>query len=239
MNVYRWLDRMNNNSAHQHSNLFLYLCLAFVCCLLLSNLITGKLMQVGGIVFTAGLIIFPLTYILGNVFTEVYGFSTARRIIWIGFICNFFAVAVYLATLALPYPEYWQHQSAYAIVLGITPRIFIASIVAYLIGSFLNAMVLSKLKVLMRGKWLWCRTISSSIIGYALDSTVFITVAFWDIYETSIIGQMIFSTFIWKISYEILLTPAVCVLIIRIKKTENVDVYDIGEKYNPFRFKNK
>jgi len=215
------------------------MCVAFVGCLLLSNLITGKLIQVFGMVFTAGLIIFPITYILGDVFTEVYGFSNSRRIIWIGFVCNFFAVLIYLATLSLPYPEYWDNQNAYVTVLGITPRIFIASLVAYLFGSFLNAIVLSKMKVTMNGKWLWCRTISSSLIGHAFDTVIFITVTFYGIYDTSIIWQMILFEFIYKISYEVLLTPATCFFINRIKKIENVDVYDVGEKYNPFQLKNK
>jgi len=228
---------MNNSSTEKYSHRFLYLSVAFVVCLLLSNLITGKLIQVFGMVLTAGIILFPLTYILGDVITEVYGFRTSKRVIWIGFACNFFAVLIYLVTIYLPYPEFWPNQDAYVTVLMTTPRILIASLIAYLFGSFLNATVLSKMKIAMSGKWLWCRTILSSIIAHAFDTIIFIFIAFGGIYDVSVIWQMIFSEYIWKMGYEILLTPVTCFIIIRIKKIENMDVYDIGEKYNPFKNK--
>jgi hypothetical protein len=227
---------MNNNSL-KNTHLFLYLSVAFVVCLLLSNLITGKLIQVFGMVFTAGLIIFPITYILGDVITEVYGFKSSKRVIWIGFVCNFFAVLIYFATLALPYPEFWQDQNAFATVLGITSRIFIASLVAYLFGSFVNAIILSKLKVIMGGKWLWCRTILSSLLGHGFDTVIFIIIAFWGIYDISVIWQLIIFEYIWKCGYEILLTPITCLVINRIKIIENIDVYDVGEKYSLFKSK--
>jgi len=230
------LKKSQDNSDNKHSNLFLYMCVAFVVCLLLSNLITGKLVQAFGIVFTAGLIIFPITYILGDVFTEVYGFRCSRRIIWIGFACNFFAVLIYLGTLSMPYPEFWQNQNAYETVLGTSSRIFLASLVAYLFGEFFNAITLSKIKVAMGGKWLWCRTILSSLIGHGFDTVIFITIAFWGI-DSSVILQMIIFEYIWKCCYEILLTPVTCIIINRIKKIENIDVYDIGERYNPFKSK--
>jgi uncharacterized integral membrane protein (TIGR00697 family) len=226
---------MNDNSTKKCSHLFLYLSVAFVVCLLLSNLITGQLVQVFGMVFTAGLLIFPITYILGDVFTEVYGFSSSRRVIWIGFVCNFIAVLIYLGTLALPSPEFWEDQHAYVTVLGTSSRIFIASVVAYLFGSFLNAIIISKIKVAMSGKWLWCRTILSSLVGHAFDTVIFITIAFWGIYDAPVIWQMFFAEYIWKMGYEILLTPVTCLVIYRIKKIENIDVYDVGEKYNPFK----
>jgi queuosine precursor transporter len=226
---------MNNNLGGKNSNLFLYMCVAFIGCLLLSNLITGKLVQIFGMVFTAGLIIFPITYILGDIFTEVYGFNCSRRVIWIGFVCNFFAVLIYLGTLSLPYPEFWNEQNAYVAVLGTSTRIFIASLVAYLFGNFLNAITLSKIKVAMNGKKLWYRTILSSLVGHAFDTVIFITTAFWGVYDTSVIWQMILFEYVWKCGYEILLTPVTCYVIKLVKKTENIDVYDIGEKYNPFR----
>jgi len=226
---------MKTSSGSKHSNLFLYMCVAFIGCLLLSNLITGKLVQMFGMVFTAGLIIFPITYILGDIFTEVYGFDCSRRVIWIGFACNFFAVLIYLGTLSLPYPEFWNDQQAYVTVLGISSRIFLASLVAYLFGEFLNAMTLSKIKVAMEGKRLWFRTILSSIIGHAFDTVIFITIAFWGVYDVSVIWQMILFEYTWKCGYEIVLTPVTCFIIRLVKKTENIDVYDVGEKYNPFK----
>jgi len=217
--------------------MFLYLSVAFVVCLLLSNLISGKLIQVFGMVLTAGIILFPLTYILGDVITEVYGFKNSKRVIWIGFACNFFAILIYFATIFLPYPEFWHNQDAYVTVLMTTPRIFLASLVAYLFGSFLNAIVLSKMKVAMNGKWLWGRTILSSVIAHSFDTVVFIIIAFGGIYDTAVIWQMILFEYLWKMGYEILLTPITCFIIIRIKRIENIDVYDVGVKYSLFKNK--
>ena len=225
---------MKKNLA-QHSSLFLYLAVAFVSCLLLSNLIAGKLISVFGAVVPAAVILFPITYILGDVFTEVYGFRAARKIIWCGFACCLLAVVVYAATIVLPYPDYWNNQDAYATVLGTTPRIFAASIAGYLFGEFLNSVVLSKMKVRANGKRLWHRTILSSVVGQALDTLIFIAIAFSGMYETSVIWGMIAFQYIWKLCYEAALTPLTCFVINRVKQREGVDVYDVGEKYNPFK----
>ena len=221
-------------SSARHSTLFLYMNIAFISCLLLSNLIAGKLISVFGMVLPAAVILFPITYILGDIFTEVYGFRVSRKVIWCGFACNLFAVLVYFATVALPYPEYWAGQDAYTIVLGTTPRIFVASILGYLFGEFLNSIVLSKMKVAAKGKRLWVRTILSSVFGVALDTMIFISVSFWGIYETPVIWKMMLFQYIWKLCYEAVLTPLTCFFINRIKKAEGIDVYDVGEKYNPF-----
>ena len=221
-------------SAGNYSSLFLYMSAAFVSCLMLSNLTAGKLISVFGIVLPAAVILFPITYVLGDIFTEVYGFKAARKIIWCGFSCNLLAVLIYVATIALPYPDYWTNQDAYETVLGTTPRIFAASLIGYLFGEFLNSAVLSKMKVATNGKWLWLRTILSSVIGEGFDTLIFITIAFYGIYEVPIIRKMIFFQYIWKLCYEAVLTPLTCFIINRVKKYEGVDVYDIGEKYNPF-----
>ena len=226
------------NSDKKYSFLFLCLTTIFITCLLLSNLIAGKLILVFGMVLPAAVILFPITYIVSDIITEVYGFGCSRRVIWTGFACNLLAVLVYMATIALPYPDFWFGQEAFGTVLGSTPRILVASLLGYLFGEFLNAMVLSRLKVLMKGKWLWGRTIASSVIGVALDTLIFITVAFWGIYDTSVILNMILFQYIWKLGYEVVLTPVVCFLIKRVKVFEGSDVYDVGEKYNPFKGKN-
>jgi len=228
------LNILMKNSADKHSSLFLYMNIAFVVCLLLSNLIAGKLISVFGMVLPAAVILFPVTYILGDIFTEVYGFKASRKVIWSGFTCNLLAVAVYFTAIALPYPDYWENQGAYAVVLGTTLRIFAASLVGYLFGEFLNSAVLSKMKVAMSGKLLWSRTFLSSVVGVAFDTIIFITIAFWGVYEAPVIWKMALFQYIWKLCYEAALTPLIVYLIKRIKRFEGVDVYDVGVKYNPF-----
>ena len=218
----------------RHSSLFMYMNIAFVACLLLSNLIAGKLIAVFGMVLPAAVILFPITYILGDIFTEVYGFRASRRVIWSGFACNLFAVLIYFTAVAMPYPEYWPHQNAYAVVLGTTLRIFAASLAGYLFGEFLNSIVLSKMKVAMGGKLIWSRTFLSSVVGVAFDTVIFITIAFWGVYEAPVIWKMVLFQYIWKLCYEAALTPLIVFLIKRIKRLEGVDVYDVGVKYNPF-----
>lgn len=217
-----------------YSSLFLYMCVAFVACLLLSNLVAGKLISVFGMILPAAVILFPVTYILGDIFTEVYGFRTSRKIIWCGFACNLFAVLIYYAVIALPYPDQWNNQDAYAAVLGTTPRIFAASLAGYLFGEFLNSIVLSRMKVLTKGKKLWNRTILSSVAGVAFDTVIFIMIAFWGLYDAPVIWRMILFQYLWKLGYEVILTPLTCFVINRIKKIEGVDVYDVGENYRPF-----
>jgi len=220
-----------------YSNLFLMISIAFVTCLLLSNLIAGKLILVFGISLPSAVILFPVTYIFGDIFTEVYGFRSSRKIIWMGFACNIFAVLIYEATIALPYPDYWANQGAYTMVLGTTPRILLASLSGYLFGEFSNSIVLSRLKVLTRGKWLWLRTISSSVVGEAFDTVIFIMISFWGTYDDSIVLQMILFQYLWKLCYEILLTPATYAVVKWIKRKEGIDAYDRGIKYNPLPVK--
>src|SRR5207248_7387664 len=144
----------------------------FVTCLLAANTIAAKLIVVGGIVLTAGIVIFPISYVLGDVLTEVWGYAAARRVIWLGFACNLLMVTAIWLGGALPAAPFAASQFAYDEVLDQTPRILLASFVAYLIGQFANAFVLAKLKIATRGRWLWTRTIGSTVIGQALDSAV-------------------------------------------------------------------
>src|SRR3989449_9844407 len=150
----------------------------FVTCLLTANTIATKLITVGGVVLTAAIVIFPLSYVLGDVLTEVWGYATARRVIWLGFACNALMVAAIWVGAELPSAPFWKGQGAYEEILGQTPRILLASFVGYLAGEFSNAFVLAKLKILTRGRWLWTRTIGSTVVGQALDSTVFVALAF-------------------------------------------------------------
>ena len=216
------------------SQRFVVICAIYVTCLLMSNLIAGKMMALGSITLPAAVILFPITYIFGDVFTEVYGFKNARIIIWVGFACSFFAVVVYMITIALPYPDFWTNQEAYATVLGTTPRVFAASLIGYLFGEFSNSMIISKLKVITKGKRLWMRTILSTVVGEAFDSIIFIVVSFWGTMENSVLLQMILFQYLFKVCYEVVLTPATYAFVGWLKKKEEIDVYDHDVKYKVF-----
>ncbi len=221
------------NKENKVTKLYMCLGIVFVTCLLLSNLIAGKMWAVtDSITLPAAVILFPLTYILGDVFTEVYGFKNARTIIWLGFACSFFAVTIYVATIALPHPGFWESQGAYETVMGTTPRVAIASFAGYLFGEFSNSIVLSKLKVLTKGKNLWIRTIGSTLIGEGLDSVIFIVISFWGTMENSVVLRMILFQYLFKVAYEVIFTPVTYFVVNLIKKAEGVDTYDSGIKYN-------
>src|SRR5918994_2742610 len=149
---------------------FLVCAALFVTCLLTANTIASKLIVVGGVVLTAGIVIFPLSYVLGDVLTEVWGYAAARRVIWLGFACNALMVAAIWLGGELPAAPFWKGEAAYQEILGQAPRILLASFVAYLVGEFANAFVLAKLKVVTEGRWLWARTIGSTVVGQGLDS---------------------------------------------------------------------
>ncbi|HNX73473.1 MAG TPA: queuosine precursor transporter [Spirochaetales bacterium] len=220
-----------------YSPLFLTEFALFLTSLLISNIIAGKLIQVAGIVLPAAVILFPITYILGDVFTEVYGFQRTRIIIWLGFAANLLMSLLFLATIALPYPQFFKDQGAFATVLGMTPRIVFASLVGYWAGEFGNSIVLSIMKKTMGGKYLWMRTIGSTIIGEGLDTVLFIGIAFWGGMPTSALLQMMLAQYLFKVLYEALFTPLTYFVVGRVKKLEGVDVYDNGVVYNPFRLR--
>lgn len=221
------------NETKTVSKLFMIIAVVYVTCLLLSNLIAGKMWAVAGsITLPAAVILFPITYIFGDIFTEVYGFRKARTIIWLGFGCSFFAVAVYLITIALPHPGFWEGQEAYALVLGTTPRVAIASFVGYLFGEFSNSVVLSKLKVATGGKKLWVRTILSTLVGEGLDSVIFVMISFWGTMDNSTVLHMILYQYLFKVCYEALFTPLTYAIVNWLKKKEETDVFDYNIKYN-------
>ena len=215
------------------SKLFMIIAVIYVTCLLLSNLIAGKMWAVTeSITLPAAVILFPITYIFGDIFTEVYGFKKARTIIWLGFGCSFFAVAVYLITIALPHPGFWENQDAYATVLGTTPRVAAASFIGYLFGEFSNSVVLSKLKVATGGKKLWIRTILSTLVGEGLDSLIFVTISFYGTMDNATLARMILFQYLFKVCYEALFTPATYAVVNWLKKKEEIDVFDYDVKYN-------
>jgi len=219
----------------EFSPLFLAVTCLFITCLLISNIIAGKLAQFGGVVLPAAVIIFPLTYLFGDVLTEVYGYERARLVIWIGFAANVLMSIAFLVAIALPHPAFWKAQDAYAAVLGFTPRLVAASMIAYLAGEFSNSFVLSKIKLLTRGRFLWIRTIGSTVVGQAVDTAVFISIAFIGLMPLPLLMAMMLAQYLWKVGYEVIATPLTYALVGWIKRKENLDAFDDGANYNPFR----
>ena len=216
-----------------YSGRLLVLTLLFVVTLLVSNIIAVKLVEIGGLVLPAAIVIFPVSYILGDVLTEVYGYGRARRVIWLGFLCNLLAVLVIAAAGALPPAGFWDGQPAYERILGATPRILAASFLAYLVGEFLNAYVLARLKVATQGRWLWLRTIGSTLVGQLFDSAIFLLVAFWGEMPASVLLGAILTQWLVKSAYEAAATPLTYLVVGYLKRTEGVDHYDRQTRFNP------
>lgn len=213
----------------------------FVTTLIVSNIIAVKLITFAGLVLPAGVILFPVAYIIGDILTEVYGFARARQVIWTGFFCNLLAVAAIWIAGRLTPPPFWAigvfdspetAQQAYQAILGFTPRLLLASFLAYLVGEFLNSIVLAKLKVRTEGRYLWLRTVSSTIVGQGADSLVFITIAFWGIFPAFAIGGAILSQWLFKVLFEALATPFTYMIVNALKRSEGVDVYDQDTKFS-------
>ncbi len=216
-----------------YSPLFVAIVGIFVTCLITANIVAVKLIAIGPLVLPAGTIIFPVSYIFGDVLTEVYGYRQARRVIWLGFVCNLLAVgAIYLAQI-LPAAAFWDGQGAYVRILGYTPRLLGASFVAYLIGEFANSFVLAKLKILTRGRWLWTRTIGSTIVGEGLDSFVFVGLAFMGTIPGTAIFTAILTQWVVKSAYEVIATPLTYRIVNYLKKREHLDVFDYDTSFNP------
>ncbi|MDO4539545.1 MAG: queuosine precursor transporter [Syntrophomonadaceae bacterium] len=216
---------------------FFILSLAFITCLLITNVVAGRLIALGSFTLTGDLFFFPLTYILGDVLTEVYGFRRTRLTIWAGLAANIFMAAVFMLLLRTPTPEFFDGNAAYVLVLGTTARIVLASSAAYFLGEFVNSVVLSRLKLITQGRWLWLRTIASSIVGQAVDTITFMTIAFIGVYQPSALIPMILVQYGFKLGYEVLATPFTCWLAVRMKRYEGEDHFDYGVKYNPFTLK--
>ena len=216
-----------------YSGRFLLVTLTFVVALLVANIIAVKLIEVGGFVLPAAIIIFPISYIIGDVLTEVYGYARARRVIWLGFLFNLLAVLAIAVAGALPAAGVWDGQAAYDRILGSTPRILAASFIAYLVGEFLNAYVLAKLKIATRGRWLWSRTIGSTLVGQLFDSAIFLAIAFGGEMPTGVLLGAILTQWLVKSAYEAVATPVTYLVVGYLKRTEGVDHYDRDTRFNP------
>lgn len=205
----------------------------FVTVLVISNIIAVKLVTAGPLVLTAAIVLFPLSYILADVLTEVYGYAVARQVIWIGFLCNVVAVCAMMIGGLLPAAPFWQEQEAYDAILGFSARLLGASFLAYLGGEFLNAFVLAKLKLRTGGRHLWLRTVSSTLVGQALDSVVFVVVAFAGVLPPPALAVAALSQWAAKSLYEALATPLTYLVVGFLKRSERVDHYDRGTRFNP------
>lgn len=206
----------------------------FVSVLLISNVASTKIVDFGPFTFDAGTLLFPLSYIFGDILTEVYGYKRSRRVIWLGFISALTMALVFIIVGKLPAAPDWGNQAAYDAILGLTPRIVLASLVAYLAGEFSNSFILAKMKIWTKGKHLWARTIGSTLVGEGIDSTLFIIIAFLGILPGSLLVTLVVSNYIFKSLVEIVFTPLTYQVIRFLKKKEGEDYYDYGTNFNPF-----
>lgn len=209
----------------------------FSMCLVLSNILAVKQFQIFGFPSTAGLIIFPISYVINDCITEVWGFRKARLIIWIAFAVNFLAILLFQASVALTPAPHWTMQNSYASVLAQTPRIALASLLAFLVGSFLNSYVMSKMKILHKGKKFGQRAVASTLVGELADTLVFTTIGFLFVIPTSVVFQIIVVETIAKTLFEILVLPITRRVVNYVKLTEETDVYDEDISYSVIKIK--
>jgi len=224
---------ISTHSNTSYSKWFVLVTAIFITCLITANITAVKLVGVFGLVLPAAVIIFPISYIFGDVLTEVYGYHQARRVIWLGFICNLIAVVAIWVGQVLPAASFWDGQAAYERILGYTPRLLVASFLAYLVGEFANSFVLAKMKIATSGRWLWMRTIGSTLVGQGLDSLVFITLAFVGTIPPSGLASAILTQWLAKSVYEAAVTPLTYGVVNFLKRQEGLDVYDHETRFNP------
>ena len=206
----------------------------FVAVLLISNIASSKIVDFGLFTFDGGTLLFPLSYIFDDILTEVYGYKASRKVIWLGFFSALVMAAVFMIVGALPPAPGWNNQAAYNAIHGSTPRIVVASLCAFLFGEFSNSYVLAKMKIWTKGKYLWTRTIGSTIVGEFFDSTLFICIAFLGVLPGSLILTLIISNYIFKTLVEVVFTPVTYAVVAYLKKSEHEDYYDTNTNFNPF-----
>lgn len=217
------------------SHRFLFITVVFVTCLITANIIAVKVISYGSFILPAAIFVFPLSYIFGDVLTEVYGYRWSRRVIWLGFLCNLIFVFFAWIGQYLPPAPFWEGQAAYESILGYTPRLLAASFCGYLVGEFVNSFILAKMKIFTRGRWLWSRTIASTIFGQGLDTAIFIVLAY--------VGTPVFDPILilnhWlvKTGIEIVATPFTYLVVNYLKKKESIDTYDYDTEFSPFSIK--
>lgn len=215
---------------------FDFVMAAFVVVLVLSNVIgAAKISQVGGFSFGAGILFFPVSYVIGDVLTEVYGYGRARRCIWAGFAALLFLATMSAIVVAMPPAPGWEGQAAYEAVFGAVPRIVGASIAAFWAGEFVNSYVLARMKLWTGGRWLWTRTIGSTVVGQGVDSLIFYPLAFLGVWSTEQVLWVMVTNWALKVLWEAMLTPVTYIAVGALKRREGIDVYDEGTDFTPFR----
>lgn len=209
----------------------------FVAVLLISEVTSTKIAQIGFLQTTGAAVLFPVSYIFSDILTEVYGYARARRVVWIGFVAVLMQALFLMIVQYLPAATSWYNQHAYEAVLGFVPRISVASVLAYWAGGFANDFVLAKMKLLTKGKYLWTRTVGSTVVGQAVDTFLFIGIAFYGVLPAAVIFQVILSLYLFKTAYEVLATPLTYLVVNKLKKSEGLDVFDYHTNFSPFHFK--
>jgi uncharacterized integral membrane protein (TIGR00697 family) len=209
----------------------------FVVVLIVSNIASTKVVLLGPFTFDGGTILFPLAYIFGDVLTEVYGYKRSRRVIWTGFFLLLLATLIFGLVNALLTPDDPQSQStaqAFSTILGLVPRIVLGSLVAYWAGEFVNSFVLAKLKLATQGRWLWTRTIGSTLLGQGIDTGLFLLIAFYGVWDGGLLWTVFVSNYVFKVGVEVLFTPVTYAVVGFLKKREGEDYYDRDTNFNPF-----
>jgi uncharacterized integral membrane protein (TIGR00697 family) len=218
---------------------------AFVVILLVSNLVAQKIVRIPffsihghpqAFSTSGAMLLFPITYIFGDIFTEIYGYAASRRAIWLGFFGTALLYAVSAIVIALPADPEFRNQQAFVTVFGILPRILIASLAAFWAGEFANSYTMAKLKLITKGRWLWTRTVGSTVVGQAVDTTLVIVITFAGIYSAHKLAAIIVTGYLLKVAYEVLATPLTYLIVNWLKRAEHVDTFDTHTNFNPFRF---
>lgn len=210
------------------------LILIFVVVLLVSNLVAQKICRIGPLTLSGAELLFPITYIFGDIFTEVYGYAASRWAIWLGFFASALLSLMGAIVVALPPAAGWRNQAAFATVFGFIPRLVAASLIAYWAGEFTNSYVMAKMKLLTGGKWLWTRTVGSTVTGQAVDTTAVVLIAFWGHAPGRTLFALIVSAYLAKVIYEIVATPLTYAIVGWLKRNEQADVFDARTSFNPF-----
>jgi uncharacterized integral membrane protein (TIGR00697 family) len=226
----------------EHALRFKYLDLLttmFVVVLLVSNLVAQKICMIGPFAVSGAVLLFPITYIFGDVFTEVYGFAASRRAIWMGFFGTALLYLMAAVVIALPGAPDWKNQQAFTVVFGIIPRILVASLISFWAGEFANSYTMARMKLWTDGRMLWTRTVGSTVVGQAVDTALVITLTFAGRYPVRTLVNIIATMYLLKVGYEVLATPVTYLVIGWLKTAEHADVFDRGENFNPFHFEAK
>lgn len=223
--------RARSLAEYKHFDLLLS---TFVVALLISNLVAQKICAIGPFRVSGAELLFPMTYIYGDVFTEVYGYAASRRAIWLGFMASALLAVLGLIIVALPPAPGWGNQTAFATVFGFVPRAVVGSLAAYWCGEFTNSYVLAKMKLFTKGKHLWTRTVGSTVAGQAVDTAIVVTIIYAGTVSWSLISRTIASEYLFKVCYEVLATPLTYAVVNWLKRTEGVDAFDSHTRFNPF-----